>query len=298
MTTLIAAMILTHAVFDLAPAPQKIYVDEKRLFALEGTLPLVLEDNANAADMATLAPLYDALGFKPQVVPASTYDIGKRAIYIGIAGQNAAFDTANGDRVWAGWRQMGGWWPTTEAPAFPTSTPALPATLNVGPASFDGNPEQYPFLLYPYPSAVLGDGRGAAASWLQEAPDPMTTASWDTWVEINPDTAASMGIAMDDVVKVISPHGEITAIAYLYRGIRPDVVAVPLGQGHLEFGRFAKDRGANVAAILAPVATPDGELAWASTRVRIEKLGRRQKLPRLENNVGVDTANQYDVFPG
>lgn len=91
MTTLIAAMILTHAVFDLAPAPQKIYVDEKKLFALEGTLPLVLEDNANAADMATLAPLYDALGFKPQVVPASTYDIGKRAIYIGIAGQNAAF---------------------------------------------------------------------------------------------------------------------------------------------------------------------------------------------------------------
>lgn len=221
-----------------------------------------------------------------------------KAAVAGLAGQNAAFDTANGDKVWAGWRQMGGWWPTTEAPAFPTSTPALPATLNVGPASFDGNPEQYPFLLYPYPSAVLGDGRGAAASWLQEAPDPMTTASWDTWVEINPDTAGGMGIAMDDVVKVISPHGEITAIAYLYRGIRPDVVAVPLGQGHLEFGRFAKDRGANVAAILAPGATPDGELAWASTRVRIEKLGRRRKLPRLENNVGVDTANQYDVFPG
>lgn len=126
----------------------------------------------------------------------------------------------------------------------------------------------------------------------------MTTASWDTWVEINPETAKGLGVAMDDVVKVISPHGEITAVAYVYPAIRPDVVAVPLGQGHFEYGRFAKDHGANVAAILAPITTPDGELAWGATRVRIEKLGRSRKLPRIENNVGVDAANEYGVFPG
>ena len=126
----------------------------------------------------------------------------------------------------------------------------------------------------------------------------MTTASWDTWVQINPDTANEMGIAMDDVVKLVSPYGEISAIAYIYPAIRPDVVAVPMGEGHIEFGRFAKNRGTNVTAILAPVTTPDGELAWGATRVRIEKLGRTRTLPRLENNVGVDAANEDGVFPG
>ncbi len=91
---------------------------------------------------------------------------------------------------------------------------------------------------------------------------------------------------MDDVVKVISPFGEISAIAYVYPAIRPDVVAVPMGEGHIEFGRFAKDRGTNVTAILAPVTTPDGELAWGATRVRIEKLGRTRTLPRIENKYG------------
>ncbi len=103
---------------------------------------------------------------------------------------------------------------------------------------------------------------------------------------------------MDEVVKVISPYGEISAIAYVYPAIRPDVVAVPMGEGHIEFGRFAKNRGTNVTAILAPVTTPDGELAWGATRVRIEKLGRSRTLPRIENNTGVDAANEDGVFPG
>ena len=126
----------------------------------------------------------------------------------------------------------------------------------------------------------------------------MTTGSWDTWVEINPETAAELGVAMDDVVRLATPNGEISAIVYIYPAIRPDVVAVPLGQGHVEYGRFARNRGANVAAILAPVATPDGELAWGATRARIEKLNRSRKLPRIESNVGVDAANEDGVFPG
>jgi anaerobic selenocysteine-containing dehydrogenase len=211
--------------------------------------------------------------------------------------QPAPFNTANGETIWAGWRQYGGWWPPEEAPAYPSAAPALPAGLTVEPPTFEGNPEEFPLLLVPYPSLTLGHGAGAASSWLQEAPYPMTTANWDTWVEINPDTASELGIAMDDVVKVVTPNGQVTVIAYVFPAIRPDVIAVPLGQGHIEYGRFAKDRGANIAAILAPVTTPDGELAWGVTRARIEKLGRSRRLPRIENNAGVDAANEDEKFP-
>lgn len=213
--------------------------------------------------------------------------------------QNALYDTKNAETTWAGWRQYGGWWPTAAAPALPGSAPAIPAVLNVPLPDFVGRAEEYPFILYPYPSVALGDGRGASQSWLQETPDPMTTASWDTWVEINPETAKRLDVKRDDVVKLTTADGNsISAIVYIYPGIRPDVVAVPLGQGHLALGRFAKDRGANPLSVLAPLATDDGELAWAATRVKIEKLNRQRVLPRIESNVGVDAANEYEKFPG
>lgn len=266
---------------------------------LTGQQPVVLPLYDTRATTDVILALAQAIGGPAATALPypNTVDFLKAAV-VKLAGQSAPYDTANGEKIWAGWRQYGGWWPTMEVPTFPKSAPTLPSGATVAPASYEGNPEQYPFLLYPYPSVTMGNGRGAASGWLQEAPDPMTTASWETWVQINPNTAAEMGIEMDQVVQVISPHGQISAIAYLYPAIRPDVVAVPMGQGHTEFGRFAKNRGTNVTAILAPITTPDGELAWGATRVRIETLGRMRKLPRIENNTGVDTANQYDVFPG
>ena len=40
-----------------------------------------------------------------------------------LAGQQAPYNTANGETIWAGWRQYGGWWPTTEAPVYPERDP-------------------------------------------------------------------------------------------------------------------------------------------------------------------------------
>lgn len=211
--------------------------------------------------------------------------------------KSAPYDTKNADTAWGGWRQYGGYWPSTAERLAPKSAPTLPTTLAVPMAEFDGGPE-YPYLLYPYPSVTLGTGAGASQPWLQEAPDPMTTAAWDTWVEINPETAKKLGVKHDDVVKLTSPHGSISAIVYVYPGIRPDVFAVPLGQGHLAMGRFAQGRGANAAALLGPLTTSDGELAWGATRVKVEKLNRQRVLPRIESNVGVDAANRDEKFPG
>jgi anaerobic selenocysteine-containing dehydrogenase len=151
-------------------------------------------------------------------------------------------------------------------------------------AQFEGDPSAYPFHLYPYPSVALTDGRGANLPWLQEMPDPMTTARWWTWVELNPVTARSLGVGDNDVVRVISPYGELEAPAVVYPGIRPDVVAVPVGQGHQDYGRFAERRGSNPMALVAPVTDPEtGALAWGATRVRVEPTGRKHELARLES---------------
>ncbi|MBP8974219.1 MAG: 4Fe-4S ferredoxin, partial [Anaerolineae bacterium] len=186
---------------------------------------------------------------------------------------------------WARFQQHGGWWPE----AAPES--AAPELVAQGPieaaaAAFDGEEAQYPYYLHLYPSVLLGDGRGASLPWLQGAPDPLTTVAWQTWVEINPATAQALGVDHGDVVRVESPHGAVEAPVYVFPAIRPDTVAIPLGQGHSDLGRYARERGSH-ALHLVGVTLDDGgaNLAWSSARVRVIKLDKKQALARLESTI-------------
>ena len=112
----------------------------------------------------------------------------------------------------------------------------------------------------------------------------MTSVMWDSWVEINPVVAEEMGIVTGDIVRVTSSVASIELPAYVYRGIGRDMVAVPLGQGHESYGRYASGRGANAGDLLELAQATDGELAWGATRVTVEKTGRAKNLATLEGS--------------
>jgi molybdopterin-containing oxidoreductase family iron-sulfur binding subunit len=162
---------------------------------------------------------------------------------------------------------------------FAESTPGGAASLATGATSFTVNLPTFenagaPYALLPYPHSYLYDGRGANRPWLQELPDPVTKAVWGTWVEMNPKTAEKLGVAFGDKVDIETAHGRINAPVYPYPGIREDVIAVPLGQGHTAYGRYANGRGSNVAAILpSMVDARSGGLAWMSTRATVSRAG-------------------------
>jgi anaerobic selenocysteine-containing dehydrogenase len=141
-------------------------------------------------------------------------------------------------------------------------------------AQFDGDPGQYPFHFLPYASQNFLDGSLAHLPWLQEMPDPLTSAMWSGWVEINPHTAGQLGIGQGDVVEVASAHGAVRAPALVSPGVAPDALAMPIGQGHRTFTRYASGRGANPLAVLAALTDADtGALAWSATRVRVTRVG-------------------------
>jgi len=143
---------------------------------------------------------------------------------------------------------------------------------------FIGDEKQFPLHLQIYPSTAFRDGRGAPLPWLQQLPDPMTTVVWDSWIEINPATAASMGISQGDLVEVASPRGTLQLPAVIYPGIRPDLVAIPLGQGHKGGGRYAKDRGVNPLTLLSLVEGHEQQAAWNATRVRVTRVSSKGNL--------------------
>jgi anaerobic selenocysteine-containing dehydrogenase len=180
-----------------------------------------------------------------------------------------------GSDAWTDAQEKGGWWGTLPAPLVTQipapSAPAKPAAY--AEPSFDGDATQYPWHFLPYSSSAFLDGSLAHLPWLQEMPDPITSAMWSSWVEINTATAAKLGIADGDVVEIASPHGKLRAPAVVSPGLAPDVVAMPAGQGHRTFTRYASGRGANPIELLAP-KTVDGThaLAWAATRVKITRV--------------------------
>ncbi|MBI4473918.1 MAG: molybdopterin-dependent oxidoreductase, partial [Acidobacteria bacterium] len=155
-------------------------------------------------------------------------------------------------------------------------------------AEFDGDASQYPFHFLPFASQQFFDGSAAHLPWLQELPDVLTTAMWSSWVEINPKTAEELGISQGDLLEIASAHGTLRAPAVVFPGIAPDVIAMPVGQGHETFTRYASGRGANPVTILAPLAEPEtGALAWAGTRVRVSKVDGDRGLILFSRGMGM-----------
>ena len=168
------------------------------------------------------------------------------------------------------------------------------AGLSLPPAT--GSDSAYPLRLVPGVTANQRDGRHANEPWLQESPDPLTTVVWDSWVEIHPKTAVKLGIKEGDIIEIASKSGSIKTQAYLFPGIHPDVVSVPLGYGHEGMGRYANGTGANAFSILNPVFDKQtGELALNETNVKLTKTGQRVIVVKDEGPAGGSQAGKPKI---
>jgi anaerobic selenocysteine-containing dehydrogenase len=154
------------------------------------------------------------------------------------------------------------------APPGPTGPSAEPSL-----SRFDGAAAEYPYLLLPFESLKTASGRGANRPWLQELPDPLSTVMWDSWVELAPSDAEELGVHDGDHLRLTSAAGTIEAQAVIDPTVRPGVVGMPVGQGHREYGRYARGRGANPLDLVGRLQVDDTSApAWAATRIRVERL--------------------------
>jgi anaerobic selenocysteine-containing dehydrogenase/Fe-S-cluster-containing dehydrogenase component len=184
------------------------------------------------------------------------------------------------ERFWEAALRRGGVW--REVPPSPVRArrPEAPA-----PRPLEGDPGGAALIVFP--SNRFYDGRGANKPWLQETPDTMTQVVWDAWVEVPAETARRLALRDGDLVKVTSPHGALELPAVVSASLHPGAVAIPLGQGHTAYGRYAKDRGASPLALLPGGASPGG-LPFLSVRVTLEKTGRRRPLARVQTTADQD----------
>jgi anaerobic selenocysteine-containing dehydrogenase len=172
------------------------------------------------------------------------------------------------DPAWYAALAKGGYWTMSKAAPAVGHLPAAPAAIAARAVPPNGS-----FALHLFPHIYWTDGRHANLGWMQENADPMTSAVWNSWVEINLQTAEKMGIRTGDILRLTTAHGHIDAPAVPSPGIHPNVVAMPIGQGHTRYGREAMHRGSNPLSILDPTAEAQtGALAYNGTTIRLAKI--------------------------
>lgn len=107
-----------------------------------------------------------------------------------------------------------------------------------------GDPD-FPLLLRPFFLLSLGTGETASSPWVQEVLAVHLSAAWESWVEVNPETALAAGIGDRDEVWVESSKGRLRTRVRVFEGVMPGVVAMPIGQGHRVRGSRARRTGVN-----------------------------------------------------
>ena len=204
-----------------------------------------------------------------------------------------SIEAGSADEFWNHLLRRGGWW--DEGSTGPTNVQAPDGLLRTiadkasDPdfAGFGIGSDSY--YLVPFAHNTLLDGYNGHLPWLQAAPDPLSTVTWQTWVELNDGTAKRLGVKEGDIVRIESSKDSIRAVVYPTPAVPPDVVSVPFGQGRRHGSEYATGRpgteSSNVMDILETTQVKDtGSLAWAGTRVRLSKTGDSVSISKLEGD--------------
>ena len=205
------------------------------------------------------APGFEAASFKDYVAA-----FWKATVWVK-AGRPGTFEA-----FWRECQVRGGYF-------FPIERENVRFQLAALPGAAAAAPEGSGKVLTLFPHPFLHDGRHANRPWAQEVPEPLSTYTWGTWVEINPEVAAELGLTKEDGVVVKTAAGEIEVGWFGSPGIRKDTVAVVIGNGHDNAGRYARF-GKNAFTLVAAAADADGARTLVNTRAEVKRSGKPNPL--------------------
>jgi anaerobic selenocysteine-containing dehydrogenase len=229
-------------------------------------LPAVSPVPSFAAAAEFVAPLYDSrptAKVLTQLAAAAERPFEELTLGDALIALQAAVGSAGSD-FGARILRDGGW--QGRSSGTEAAKPADLGTLEIA-------AKQEGLVFQAYESPQFGSGSGANRPWLQELPDPTSSALWGLPVELDPATAESLGVTNGDGVRVSSEHGSVEAPVYVNPAAIPGVVSMALGQGHESYGRYASGRGANPMTVVGDARDErTGCPAMGPTPVTIERI--------------------------
>jgi len=123
-----------------------------------------------------------------------------------------------------------------------------------------------------YEKISMGTGKYSNNPWLQEMPDPVSTATWDNYVTVSPSFAKSKGLKQEDVV-VINKNIKLPVL--IQPGQTEGTIGIALGYGRTHAGKVGTGIGENVFTLLN---TKEGTKNLLGTIVTLEKTSETYSL--------------------
>jgi anaerobic selenocysteine-containing dehydrogenase/Fe-S-cluster-containing dehydrogenase component len=183
---------------------------------------------------------------------------------------------------WNSMVQHGGDWQTAHPSPQPVSLSSAFAYSFPVPPSVAHEAGTYALTMYP--TVQFFDGRGANRPWIQELPDPVAQTTWGGWVEVHPQTAMELKVRKGDMLRLSTPYGEIDAPVLPVLSVPPGTIALPIGQGHENYGRYATGKPANPLVLTEPLHDLESGAIIVSTRVRVKGIDRCFAIAHTDGN--------------
>lgn len=171
----------------------------------------------------------------------------------------------------------------------PPINETLPTTTLEGPngdppplpleAAFEGSGD---FYVVSFPTVQFFDGRQANRSWMQEIADPLSKLVWDSWVQIHPDTGWRLHAAEGSILRLETPYGHGEWPVHLDPFIRKDTLAIPLGQGHRDFGMFATNVGEAPQKLWTTRLDAAGGPIYMGVKAKVTNTGKTRPMANLQ----------------
>jgi anaerobic selenocysteine-containing dehydrogenase len=132
------------------------------------------------------------------------------------------------------------------------------------PVEPEGDASQFPLVLMPYETLRLSSGYIGSPPFMMKAiPDTVLMGNTGL-VEVNPETAASLGFGEGDGAVIETPKGRAGVKIHLYDGAPPGYLFMPRGLGHTAYDDYLAGKGVNIHELMGTVEDPVSGLdaAW------------------------------------
>lgn len=133
-----------------------------------------------------------------------------------------------------------------------------------------------------YNSISMGDGSNANNAWLMEMPDPISTITWDNYLNIGPVYAKELGITSNDVVLIKGDGFSFEAPVLVQPGIAKGAGTIAIGYGRTAAGKVGNNVGVNAFK----AAKADASNGWqlSGMVVSIARTGKKYELAATQGH--------------
>jgi Fe-S-cluster-containing dehydrogenase component/anaerobic selenocysteine-containing dehydrogenase len=128
------------------------------------------------------------------------------------------------------------------------------------------------------PCNKLHDGGYGNNPWLLEVPDPITKIVWDNAAVMSPGTARALGVETGDVLNITAGSQSAEVAAFVLPGQADDTIALSLGWGRQNAGRYGNGRGFDVSPLRSSKSMD------VVTGARVASTGRTYKIVQTQDH--------------